>query len=215
MLSITLPLLALICGASAFNVEDKDLTDYECFKAAFPNYNTTIDNSTTFDVRIEHSGSLFNVGDWFDNGIVHTIRKGEEYKYNTTAKAMSEICTMVDAFHGDWCEGAMNEIGEIQRFLVVGFDGDNLFASMNKMVVTVTTEGATKAWSGCESKTTTAVQDMNEEEFTYVQWDTSAVTGDFPDWWSPEDKLFLSGASSTLVSIVTILVSVLATTRLF
>ena len=109
----------------------------------------------------------------------------------------------------------MNEIGEIQRFLVVGFDGDNLFASMNKMVVTVTTEGATKAWSGCESKTTTAVQDMNEEEFTYVQWDTSAVTGDFPDWWSPEDKLFLSGASSTLVSIVTILVSVLATTRLF
>ena len=215
MLSITLPLLALICGASAFNVEDKDLTDYECFKAAFPNYNTTIDNSTTFDVRIEHSGSLFNVGDWFDNGIVHTIQKGDVYKYNTTAKAMSEICEMVEAFHGDWCEGAMTEIGDIKRFLVVGFDGEKVLAAMNKMVVTVTTTGANSTWSGCESKTTTAVQDMNEEEFTYVQWDTSAVTGDFPDWWSPEDKLFLSGASSTLVSIVTVLVSVLATTRLF
>merc|ERR1711971_1276088 len=99
MLSKLLPLLALVCAASAFNAEYSE--DLKCFKEAFSDYNTntTNTNSTTFDVRIEHFGSLFNVGDWFDNGEVHTIQKGEVYKYNTTAKAMSEICTMVDAFH--------------------------------------------------------------------------------------------------------------------
>ena len=186
-------ILALICGVPAARGIS---TDLQCFEVAFPNYNTTFSNST-FDIRIEHSGPLFNIGDWFDQGDVHTIREGEIYMYNTTTKAMSEICEIVDAFHGDWCEGAMNEIGEIQRFLVVGFDGENLLAAMMRMVVTVTTDGATKIWSGCESKKTTAVQDMNVVEFAYIRWDTSAVTGDFPDWWSPEDKLHVSGGSET------------------
>ena len=216
MLSKVLPLLALVYAASAFNVEDKNKTDFECFKDAFPDYNTTtINNSSSFDVRIEHSGSLFNIGDWFDSGEVHTIKEGEVYMYNTTAKAMSEICEVVGAFDGDWCNGTMTEIGNIERFLVVGFDGNNLLAAMNKMMVNVTKTEATYGWDGCKTMDQTAAQDMNKVEFTYVHWDTSAVTGDFPDWWSPEDKLLLSGASSTIASIVTLLVSLLATTRLF
>ena len=48
----------------------------------------------------------------------------------------------------------------------------------------------------------TAAPDMNEVEFTYVHWDTSAITdaGDFPDWWSPEDKVILSGSSSIITT---------------
>ena len=201
MMSSVFFILALICGVPAARGISMD---FECFQAAFPNYiyNTTIKNST-FDIRIEHSGPLFDIGDWFDNGTVHTIREGEVYKYHTTAKAMSEICTMVDAFHGDWCEGAMNEIGEIQRFLVVGFDGENLLMAMNKMVVTVTETGASSKWSGCESKKMTAVQDMNAVEFTYIQWDTSAITGDFPEWWSPDGKLRVSGGSETTTTTTT------------
>ena len=86
MLSLALPMLALISAASAFNV------DYECFMDAFPDYKiTNIGSNSTFDIRIEHSGPLFNIGDWFDSGDVHTIKEGEVYTYNTTAKAMSEI----------------------------------------------------------------------------------------------------------------------------
>merc|ERR1719278_703853 len=111
----------------------------------------------------------------------------------------------------------MTEIGDIKRFLVVGFDGENLLAAMNKMMVEVTTKNATFTWDGCKKIDTTAAQDMNEVEFTYVHWDTSALTdaGSFPDWWSPEDKLLLSGASSTIASIVTLFVSLLVSTRLF
>ena len=216
MLSKALPLLALICAASALNFNDKSEPDMECFNASFPDYNTTINNSSTFDIRIEHSGSIFNVGDWFDSGDVHTIKQGEVYKYNTTAKAMGEICEGVGVFDGDWCEGAMNKIGDMVRYLVVGFDGEQLFAAMNKMVVNVTTDDAPWEWSGCDNKTMKAVQDMSVEEFTYVDWNTSSVTGgsDFPDF-SPKDKLLLSGASSIIASIVTLLVSLLVSTRLF
>ena len=216
MLSKALPLLALVCAASALNFNAKSEPDMECFNASFPDYNTTINNSSTFDIRIEHSGSIFNVGDWFDSGDVHTIKQGEVYKYNTTAKAMGEICEVVDVFDGDWCEGAMNKIGDMVRYLVVGFDGEQLFAAMNKMVVNVTTDGAPWEWSGCDNKTMKAVQDMNVEEFIYVDWDTSSVTegSDFPEW-SPKDKLLLSGASSTIASIVTLFVSLLVSTRLF
>jgi len=212
MLSKTLPLLALFCGALALN-EHKDV---ECFNSKFPDYNKTINHDSTFDIRIEHAGSILNIGDWFDNGEVYTIKQGEVYPYNTTAQAMSEICAAVDAFDGDWCEGAMSDIGNQQRFLVVGFDGEDLLAAMYKMEVNVTTTEATWEWKVCESKTNTAVQDMNELEFTYVHWDTSKVTGDLPDWWSPEDKLYLSGASSAIASIVTLLVSLfISTSRLF
>ena len=217
MLSKALPLLALIYGASTKPQHlNKTLTDEECFHAAFPNYTTTIKNSSTFDIRIEHTGSIFNVGDWFDSGDVHTIKQGEVYKYNTTAKAMGEICEVVDVFDGDWCEGAMNKIGDMVRYLVVGFDGEQLFAAMNKMVVNVTTDDAPWEWSGCDNKTMKAVQDMNVEEFIYVDWDTSSVTegSDFPEW-SPKDKLLLSGTSSTIASIVTLFVSLLVSTRLF
>merc|ERR1711990_56134 len=215
MLSKTLPLLVLVCAASAFNIDDNK-KDEECFNTSFPKYNRTIIESNTFDVRIEHSGSIFNVGDWFDSGDVYTIKEGEIYMYNTTAKAMGEICELVDAFDGDWCEGAMNEIGNVTRSLVVGFDGESLMAAMNKMVVTVTKEGAPWVWGNCTHMSMTAVQDMNVVEFTYVSWDTSSVTGgsDFPDW-SPGDKLLLSGASSTITSIVTLFVSLLVSTRLF
>ena len=99
MLSKTLPLLVLVCAASALNIKDKN-QDVECFHAAFPDYNTTIQTST-FDVRIEHSGPLFNIGSWFDSGDIHTIREGEIYMYNTTAGAMNEICEVVDAFYED------------------------------------------------------------------------------------------------------------------
>ena len=219
MLSKALSLFALVSAASAFNigVDKNNMTDVECFDTNFPDYNKTISNSSTFDVRIEHSGSIFNVGDWFSSGDVHTIKQGEVYKYNTTAEAMSEICEVVGAFHGDWCNGTMTEIGDIKRFLVVGFDGENLLAAMNKMNVTVTKEGATYEWDGCTKMSMTAAQDMNEVEFTYVHWDTSALTdaGDFPDWWSPEDKLLLSGASSTIASIAPLLVSLIVTTSLF
>ena len=217
MLSFALPILALICASSALNVDNRNKTDEECFDDNFPQYNRTVNDSSSFDIRIEHSGSIFNVDDWFDSGDVHTIKQGEVYKYNTTAKAMSEICEAVEAFHGDWCEGAMTEIGDIKRFLVVGFDGENLLAAMNKMMVEVTTKNATFTWDGCKKIDTTAAQDMNEVEFTYVHWDTSALTdaGSFPDWWSPEDKLLLSGASSTIASIVTLFVSLLVSTRLF
>ena len=217
MLSKALPLLALIYAASALNNEtNTNLTDVECFHAAFPNYTTTINNANTFDIRIEHTGSIFNVGDWFDSGDVYTIKEGEIYPYNTTAKAMGEICEVVDAFNGHWCEGAMKEIGDMVRYLVVGFDGENLYAAMNRMNVTVTKDDAPWIWSGCENKTMKAVQDMSVEEFTYVDWNTSSVTegSDFPEW-SPKDKLLLSGTSSTIASIVTLFVSLLVSTRLF
>ena len=217
MLSKALPLLALIYGASTKPQHlNKTLTDEECFHAAFPNYTTTIKNSSTFDIRIEHTGSIFNVGDWFDSGDVYTIKQGEIYPFNTTAKAMGEICEVVDAFNGNWCEGAMKDIGDMVRYLVVGFDGENVMAAMNKMNVTVTKEGAPWIWSGCDNKTMKAVQDMSVEEFIYVDWDTSSVTegSDFPEW-SPKDKLLLSGTSSTIASIVTLLVSLIVSTRLF
>merc|ERR1719339_789632 len=150
MMSFSLPILALICAASALNFDDRNKIDEQCFNDNFPNYNRTVNDSSSFDIRIEHSGSIFNVDDWFNSGDVHTIKQGEVYKYNTTAKAMSEICEAVEAFHGDWCEGAMNEIGSIDRFLVVGFDGENIFAAMNKMNVTVTKTGATFTWDGCK-----------------------------------------------------------------
>ena len=216
MLSFALLILALICASSALNVDNRNKTDEECFDDNFPQYNRTVNDSSSFDIRIEHSGSIFNVDDWFDSGDVHTIKQGEVYKYNTTAKAMGEICEVVDVFDGDWCEGAMNEIGDMVRYLVVGFDGEQLFAAMNKMVVNVTTDDAPWEWSGCDNKTMKAVQDMNVEEFIYVDWDTSSVTegSDFPEW-SPKDKLLLSGTSSTIASIVTLFVSLLVSTRLF
>ena len=110
----------------------------------------------------------------------------------------------------------MKEIGDMVRHLVVGFDGENLYAAMNKMNVTVTKDDAPWIWSGCDNKTITAVQDMSVEEFIYVDWDTSSVTegSDFPEW-SPKDKLLLSGTSSTIASIVTLFVSLLVSTRLF
>ena len=217
MLSFALPILALICASSALNVDNRNKTDEECFDDNFPQYNRTVNDSSSFDIRIEHSGSIFNVDDWFDSGDVHNIKQGEVYKYNTTAKAMSEICEAVEAFHGDWCKGAMNQIGAIDRFLVVGFDGEDLFTAMNKMNVTVTKTGANFTWAGCSYMSMTAAQDMNEVDFTYVHWDTSALTdaGSFPNWWSPEDKLLLSGASSTIASIVTLFVSLIVSTRLF
>ena len=216
MLSKALPLLALVCAASALNFNAKSEPDMECFNASFPDYNTTIDNSSTFDIRIEHSGSIFNVGDWFDSGDVYTIKEGEIYPYNTTAKAMGEICEVVDAFNGHWCEGAMKDIGDMVRYLVVGFDGENVMAAMNKMNVTVTKDDAPWIWSGCDNKTMKAVQDMSVEEFTYVDWNTSSVTegSDFPEW-SPKDKLLLSGTSSTIASIVTLFVGLIVSTRLF
>ena len=110
------------------------------------------------------------------------------------------------------CVCEMGAIGNIQSFLVVGFDGETLLMAMNKMMVTVTKPGANHT---CMSMT--AAQDMSKVEFKYVHWDTSALTdaGSFPNWWSPEDKLLLSGASSTIASIVTLLVSLLVSTRLF
>ena len=216
MLSFALPILALICASSALKVDNRNKTDEECFDDNFPQYNRTVNDSSSFDIRIEHSGSIFNVDDWFDSGDVHTIKQGEVYKYNTTAKAMGEICEVVDVFDGDWCEGAMNKIGDMVRYLVVGFDGENLYAAMNRMNVTVTKDDAPWIWSGCENKTMKAVQDMSVEEFTYVDWNTSSVTegSDFPEW-SPKDKLLLSGTSSTIASIVTLFVSLLVSTRLF
>ena len=216
MLSFALLILALICASAALNVDNRNKTDEECFDDNFPQYNRTINDSSSFDIRIEHSGSIFNVDDWFDSGDVHTIKQGEVYKYNTTAKAMGEICEVVDVFDGDWCEGAMNKIGDMVRYLVVGFDGENLYAAMNRMNVTVTKDSAPWIWSGCDNKTMKAVQDMNVEEFTYVDWNTSSVTegSDFPEW-SPKDKLLLSGTSSTIASIVTLFVSLLVSTRLF
>ena len=88
MLSFALPILALICASSALNVDNRNKTDEECFDDNFPQYNRTVNDSSSFDIRIEHSGSIFNVDDWFDSGDVHTIKQGEVYKYNTTAKAM-------------------------------------------------------------------------------------------------------------------------------
>ena len=209
MLSIALPLLALICGAFAEG-EDK-----KCFTDEFGStLNITSNTTSSFDIRIEHSGSVFNVGDWFDSGDVHTINAGDIYEYNTTAKAMSEICTMVEAFHGDWCEGEMYEIGKIQRYLYVGFDGENLMLAMRKMNVTLTKDGATATWDKCFTMKQTADSSMNVVEITYVDWDTSAITDGLPDWWNPEDKLLVSGSASTIVSIVT-LVSLIVATRVF
>ena len=202
-------LLALTCGASAWE-EDK-----KCFTDTFGStLNITSNTTSYFDIRIEHSGSVFNVGDWFDSGDVHTINAGEIYEYNTTAKAMSEICTMVDAFHGDWCEGEMDRIGDIQRFLYAGFDGENLMVGMRKMNVTLTKDGATTTWDKCFTMKQTADPSMNVVEITYVDWDTSAITDGLPDWWNPEDKLLVSGSASTIVSIVT-LVSLIVATRVF
>ena len=101
----------------------------------------------------------------------------------------STLCTAVEMTNHE-----MGTIGNIQRFLVVGFDGETLLMAMTKMLVTVKKTGANHT---CMSMT--AAQDMSKVEFTYVHWDTSAITdaGDLPDWWSPEDKILVSGGSGT------------------
>ena len=143
-----------------------------------------------------------------------SIAPGEIYAYNTTANDLNEICTMVDFFQGDWCDGVMYEIGKIQRYLYAGFDGENLMLAMAKMNVTLTKDGATTTWDKCFTMKQTADPSMNVVEITYVDWDTSAITDGLPDWWNPEDKLLVSGSASTIVSIVT-LVSLIVATRVF
>ena len=207
--ALPVSLLALICGASAWEEDQK------CFTDTFGStLNITSNTTSYFDIRIEHSGSVFNIGDWFDDGDLHSIGAGEIYAYNTTAQDLTEICTMVEAFHGDWCEGEMDKIGDIQRFLYAGFDGEKLMVGMRKMTVKLTKENATASWDKCFTFSQTADPSMNVVEITYVDWDTSAITDGLPDWWNPEDKLLVSGSASTIVSIVT-LVSLIVATRVF
>ena len=202
-------LLALTCDASAWEEDQK------CFTDTFGStLNITSNTTSYFDIRIQHSDPVFNIGDWFDSGDLHTIGAGEIYAYNTTAQDLTEICTMVEAFHGDWCENLMYELGQIQRYLYAGFDGENLMLAMRKMNVTLTKDGATATWDKCFTLKQTADPSMNVVEITYVDWDTSAITDGLPDWWNPEDKLLVSGSASTIVSIVT-LVSLIVATRVF
>merc|ERR1712156_438957 len=207
MFSLVLSVAVLICGASAAG-EDK-----ACFDNAYGGF--TVKNNTNgsiFDIRIEHSGSFFNVDDWFDNGKVYKLTAGEVFKYNTTAKAMSEICGVIDGLNGDWGKGTMDKIGDIPRFLFAAFDGENLMLAMRKMNVTVTKDNATSAWDKCFTMKQTADPAMNVVKITYVDWDTEAVTEGLPDIWSPTDNLMVSSAPATIISIATL--SALITTRL-
>ena len=218
MLSFALTACALIFGASA--VEQKD---YECFETEFitsGKYNVTNDgngnNGTTFDMRVEHDGSVFNVGDWFDNGEVYHIKVGQVFKYNTTAEAMSEICAMVDVFDDEWCENKMNEIGKVPRFLVAGYDGENLLLAMAKMAIMVDDNGATYEFADkCFTSTLTADPEMNVQRITYAEWDTTGLTdqANLPDWWSPKDELLVSSAPSTIISFLS-LFALIVTNRL-
>ena len=208
MFSSALSVAVLICGA--FAIEE----DRKCFDNAYGGF--TVKNNTngsTFDIRIEHSGSFFNVDDWFDNGEVYKLKAGEVFAYNTTAKAMSEICGVIDGLNGDWCKGTMDEIGDIPRFLYAAYDGENLMLAMSKMDVTVTKDNATWMWDKCSTMKQTADPAMNVVKITYVDWDTEAVTDGLPDIWSPTDNLMVSSAPATIISIATVF-AFLITSRL-
>merc|ERR1712156_321645 len=153
-------------------------------------------------MRVEHDGSVFNVGDWFDNGEVYPIKVGQVFKYNTTAEAMSE--------------NKMNEIGKVPRFLVAGYDGENLLLAMAKMVIKVDDNGATYEFADmCFTSTLTADPEMNVQRITYAEWDTTGLTdqANLPDWWSPKDELLVSSAPSTIISFFS-LFALIVTTRL-
>ena len=166
--------------------------DFQCFQ------NKANSNSDTFEIRIEHGGAL--AADWFDSGV--TLDVGKDYKkYNTTAKAMEELCKVLP--HNTYCNDALAEIGKIPRFLTVAYDGEFVYGGMATMDITIAQNGTVShKWGECLFMNQTAAKDMETFTFIYTKWDTSAI----PDFTGSirEDKLYVSQAGAMLTSWTTV-----------
>merc|ERR1712112_692930 len=145
----------------------------------------------TFEIRIEHAGSLFDIADWFNNGELYTINS-TNLDYDTTAKAMDEVCA---AFGDTWCtqsiKNQLYKIGNETRVLTVGYNGVEVYAGMAIMNITLTNTNATSSFVECLFIHQNASLTMNPMEFSYTNWDTSKMNDNIP--WKPQDKLFVHG----------------------
>merc|ERR1712002_180090 len=192
----------------AVSAQDRD-RDVECFNSGVTINHINKKGNKTFEVRIEHAGSLFDIADWFNNGDVFAINS-TDFKYNTTAKAMDEVCT---AF-GEWCtdkiKTKLNTIGKIQRWLTIGYNGEEVYAGMALMNIILTKDSADYEWvrNNCTFFHQNASLDMTPMEFSYINWDTSGMPETILEniSWKPQDKLKVhGGVTGTLASFVTVL----------
>ena len=174
---------------------DEDF-DFKCFQNK--THVMTNSNSDTFEIRIEHGGAL--AADWFDSGVTLDVGK-DAVKYNTTAKAMEELCKVLP--ENKYCSDALADIGKIPRFLTVAYDGESVYGGMATMDITIAQDGkVTHKWGECIFMNQTAAKDMEKFTFTYTKWDTSAI----PDFTGSirEDKLYVSQAAPVLTSWTTV-----------
>merc|ERR1712179_116387 len=185
-------LLSLLLAAASADIAP----DLKCFNDNI-HFNTSLANGT-FEVRIEHAGSIT---DWFDNGDVFPISVGKKLEYNTTAKSMDDLCIGCS----DDLKNQLKEIGKVPRYLYMGYDGVNVYGGMMEMIINVNSTTAKETWGECKFSKQTATPEMDMMTFTYIRWYVDAGVVSLP--WEPEDKLYVhGGGNSSIASCVTIVV---------
>ena len=194
----SLLLIAAFIATALADGEDKkcwtDKTDWQNRKAT---------KNATFDVRVEHSGSFLNFGDWFDGGDVLTFdvvngSKAMVKDFNTTAQDMDTICETIDndLFDNEWCQMLKGNLTSMERHLTIGYDGTTVYGAMRKMTVNVGNKDELFTWGNCTQIEQNAAADMSVMEFLYVTWDVTGMDDNVPDWMTSDEKLLVSSAST-------------------
>ena len=212
--SISMRFLLLIAAFTATALAAGE--DKKCWNDKTEWQNRNAKKNATFDVRVEHSGSLLNFGDWFDEGDVLTFEvvngsAAMVKDFNITAQDMDTICDTIDI---DWCETLKANLTSMVRHLTIGFDGESVYGAMKKLTVNVGNKTDLFTWGDCTQIEQNAAADMSVMEFLYVTWDITGMDDKVPDWMTSDEKLLVSSASTNAFTIATLL-TFLAATRLF
>merc|ERR1711935_1021340 len=188
--SISMRFLLLIAAFTATALAAGE--DKKCWNDKTEWQNRNAKKNATFDVRVEHSGSLLNLGDWFDEGDVLTFEvvngsAAMVKDFNITAQDMDTICDTID------------------------IDGESVYGAMKKLTVNVGNKTDLFTWGDCTQIEQNAAADMSVMEFLYVTWDITGMDDKVPDWMTSDEKLLVSSASTNAFTIATLLTFLAAT----